>query len=212
MTIGKSSMKSYILASTALGLILTGASAYAPAAEAAILPDNQNGEVLVTARRRSESVQTVPVAISVVGGEQLDKTGVNMPVVGDLPLACAATCAASVRVQEMGMEAAARGDVALLKLAMLHDPLVGAVCAPEEVWQMTDELLVAQAPWLPQYRTAIPAARRRLEEAERNGTRVRLRNTPGAARRAPKTVEEMAHNVAEARENAGAADKGKMTH
>ena len=70
-------MKSYILASTALGLILTGASAYAPAAVAAILPDNANGEVLVTARRRSESIQTVPVAISVVGGEQLDKTGVN---------------------------------------------------------------------------------------------------------------------------------------
>ncbi|HJZ50089.1 MAG TPA: hypothetical protein VKE41_23110, partial [Roseiflexaceae bacterium] len=30
---------------------------------------------------------------------------------------------------------------------MLHDPLVGAVCNPEEVWQMTDELLVAQARW-----------------------------------------------------------------
>lgn len=74
-------MKSYILASTALsaalGLILIGAPAYAAAADDAILPDDSNGEVLVTARRRSESVQTVPVAISVVGGEQLDKTGVN---------------------------------------------------------------------------------------------------------------------------------------
>ena len=39
------------------------------------------------------------------------------------------------------------GDVTLLKQAMLHDPLVGAVCNPEEVWQMTDELLVAQAQW-----------------------------------------------------------------
>ena len=41
----------------------------------------------------------------------VDRTGINMPVVGDLPLACAATCAASVRVQEMGVEAAVQGDV-----------------------------------------------------------------------------------------------------
>ncbi len=105
----------------------------------------------------------------------VDRTGINMPVVGPLPLACAATCAASARVQEMGMEAAVRGDPVLLKQAMLHDPLTGAVCNPEEVWQMADELLVALAKWLPQYRDEIPAARRRLAAHERAGTRVRLR-------------------------------------
>jgi alpha-galactosidase len=81
----------------------------------------------------------------------VDANGISMPVVGDLPLACAATCSASVRVQEMGMEAAVHGDVNLLKQAMLHDPLVGAVCDPEQVWRMTDELLAVQAQWLPQY-------------------------------------------------------------
>src|SRR5438105_2953140 len=109
--------------------------------------------------------------------EYVDKNGINMPVVGDLPLACAATCAASVRVQEMGMEAAVHGDVTLLKQGMLLDPLVGAVCDPEEVWQMTDEMLVVQAKWLPQYQEEVPKARKRLEEMERNGTRVRLRET-----------------------------------
>jgi len=78
----------------------------------------------------------------------VDRTGINMPVIGDLPMACAATCSASVRVQEMAMEAAVHGDVTLLKQAMLHDPLVGAVCN-RGVWQMTDEMLVAQAEWLP---------------------------------------------------------------
>ena len=63
------------------------------------------------------------------------------------------------------MEAAVHGDVTLLKQAMLHDPLVGAVCNPEEVWQMTDEMLVAQAQWLPQYASEIPAAERRLADA-----------------------------------------------
>jgi len=141
----------------------------------------------------------------------VDRTGINMPLVGDLPLACAATCAASVRVQEMGMEAAVHGDVTLLKQAMLHDPLVGAVCEPEEVWQMTDELLVAQSTWLPQYQGEIPAAKARLERAARDGTRVGLRDTRGAARLHVKSVAEMAENAAEARANAAAADKGKMT-
>lgn len=109
------------------------------------------------------------------------------------------------------MEAAVHGDVTLLKQAMLHDPLVGAVCNTKEVWQMTDELLVAQAEWLPQYQDEIPAARGRLERAACDGTRAPLRETRGAARLHVKSVEEMAENAAEARANAGAADKGKMT-
>ncbi|MCW3059648.1 MAG: glycoside hydrolase family 4 [Capsulimonas sp.] len=141
----------------------------------------------------------------------VDRSGINIPVVGDLPLACAATCSASVRVQEMSVEAAVRGDVTLLKQAVLHDPLVGAVCNPEEVWQMVDEMLVAQAQWLPQYAAEIPAARRRLADAEANGTRVRLRETQGAARLHTKTVDEMSQEAEQSRANAGAADKGKMT-
>lgn len=142
----------------------------------------------------------------------VDRTGINVPVVGPLPMACAATCSVSARVQEMSMEAAVHADVTLLKQAMLHDPLVGAVCNPEEVWQMTDEMLVAQAQWLPQYAAEIPAARARLEAAERSGKRVRLIETQGAARLHTKTVEEMAADRAAAVANADAADKGKLTH
>lgn len=141
----------------------------------------------------------------------VDRTGIQMPVVGDLPLGCAVTCAASARVQELSVEAAVRGDVLLLKQAMLHDPLVGAVCNPEEVWQMTDEMLVAQAQWLPNYASEIPAAKARLEKAERDGTRVKLVQTDGAARLPTKTVAEMAADRRAAAANAAAADKGKMT-
>ncbi len=110
------------------------------------------------------------------------------------------------------MEAAVAGDVTLLKQAMLHDPLVGAVCDPEEVWQMTDEMLVAQAEWLPQYKAAVPAAARRLDEATAGNTRVKLlEDFHGAARLHTKTVDEMAAQKEEARANAQAADKGKMT-
>ena len=119
----------------------------------------------------------------------VDGNGISMPVVGDLPIACAATCSASVRVQEMAMLAAVHGDVTLLKQAMLHDPLVGAVCNPEEVWQMTDELLATQAQWLPNYaQEDIDAARQRLADHEARGTRVKLqrnarRGTPAYPQR-----------------------------
>jgi CheY-like chemotaxis protein len=57
----------------------------------------------------------------------------------------------------------------------------------------------------------IPVARARLEQAERNGTRVKTREYQGAARLHTRTVEEMARDEARARANADAADKGKMT-
>lgn len=122
----------------------------------------------------------------------VDRTGLQVPVVGELPLACAATCSASTHVQRMGMEAAVKGDTSLLRLAMLHDPLIGAVCEPEEVWQMADEMLVAQARWLPQYAEEVPRARERLACHELAGTRVARAQTRGAARKSTKSLAEMA--------------------
>ena len=141
----------------------------------------------------------------------VDRTGLHTPVVGDLPLGCAATCSASVRVQQLSVEASYRGDANLLKLAMLHDPLVGAVCSPEEVWQMADEMLVAQAQWLPQYAAEIPLAKARLAAHERAGTRVRPSVSRGAARIEIKSTEQMEANRVQARANAGATDKAAMT-
>ncbi|MCX6960389.1 MAG: alpha-glucosidase/alpha-galactosidase [Verrucomicrobia bacterium] len=141
----------------------------------------------------------------------VDRTGIQMPVVGNLPLACAATCSASVRVQEMGVEAALSGDITMLKQAMLHDPLTGAVCNPEEVWQMADEMVVAQKQWLPQYKRASTEAALRLRRHVKNGTRVKLSATSGAARLKTRSVKEMALDKKSARANAGAADKGNMT-
>ncbi|MBT6147376.1 MAG: alpha-galactosidase, partial [Gemmatimonadetes bacterium] len=64
----------------------------------------------------------------------IDKNGISIPQVGDLPLGCAAICNTSISVQKMAMEAAVHGDVDLLKQAMMMDPLVGAVCNPPEIW------------------------------------------------------------------------------
>jgi alpha-galactosidase len=137
----------------------------------------------------------------------VDHNGINIPQVGDLPLACAATLSASVNVQRMSVEAAVAGDVTLLKQAVLHDPLTGAVCDPEEVWQMVDEMLVAQAQWLPNYRKEIPAAAKRLTEAKRKGLYKGTHKGQGAARLKIKTIAQMRKRAADARRNAAAADK-----
>jgi alpha-galactosidase len=108
----------------------------------------------------------------------VDRFGLNMAAGVTLPEACAATCIASINVQRMSVHAAIRGDVDLLKLAVLHDPLVGAICSPEEVWQMVDEMLVAQASWLPQYAHAIEPAKARLAKST-----IATRDWQGAARR-----------------------------
>ncbi|MBT9371311.1 alpha-glucosidase/alpha-galactosidase [Rhizobium sp. CSW-27] len=116
----------------------------------------------------------------------VDRFGINMVSGITLPEACVATCMASINVQRMSVHAAVTGDIALLKLAVLHDPLVGAVATPEEVWQMVDEMVVAQARWLPQYADAVPAAQERLARS-----RVTTRDWAGAARRQVRSIEEL---------------------
>ena len=116
----------------------------------------------------------------------VDRFGINMVEGVTLPDACAATCNASVNVQRMSVKAAMTGDIDLLKQAVLHDPLVGAICTPEEVWQMVDEMVVAQAKWLPQYADAVPGAVERLKNPK-----VRTRDWDGAARKIVRPVEEL---------------------
>ena len=62
-----------------------------------------------------------PDAIVEVPG-YVDRNGLSIPVVGDLPLGCAAICNNSIQVQRMATQAAVTGDVELLKQAILLDP------------------------------------------------------------------------------------------
>lgn len=134
----------------------------------------------------------------------VDANGINIPKVGELPLGCSAVCNASISVQRMAVEAAVHGDDMLLRQAMMMDPLVGAVCNPPEIWQMVDEMLVAQERWLPQYGRAIEAAKVRLASGKLIKTK---EDYAGAARLKIKTVAEMAKDKEAAKNNAGAADK-----
>jgi alpha-galactosidase len=85
----------------------------------------------------------------------VDGNGISIPLVGELPPACAAICNQSISVQRLAVDAAVQGKPEYLKQAMLLDPLVGAVCNPPEVWAMADEMLKAESQWLPQYKDYI---------------------------------------------------------
>lgn len=128
-----------------------------------------------------ESVVEVPCFVN--------GSGIAVPKVGDLPLGCAAVCAQSIGVQKLSVEAAVAGDAQLLKQAALMDPLTGAVCNPPEIWQMIDEMLIAQEAWLPQYREAIAAAKARFAQGNLIPTN---EGYQGAARQRVLTPEEVA--------------------
>ena len=129
----------------------------------------------------------------------VDGNGISVPQVGDLPMGCAAVCSQSVWVQRMAMEAAVSGDATLLKQAALMDPLTGAVCNPPEVWQMVDEMLIAQEEWLPQYGDAIAEAKARFAEGNLIETKEGYR---GAVRVREKTVAEVSAERKEREERA----------
>ncbi len=133
-----------------------------------------------------ESVVEVPCYV--------DGNGISVPKVGDLPLGCAAVCSQSIWVQRLAVEAAVSGNVSLLKQAALMDPLTGAVCNPPEIWQMVDEMLVAQEKWLPQYKEAIAQAKINMSRPDLIPVKENYR---GAVRLREKTPEEVAKERAE---------------
>lgn len=129
----------------------------------------------------------------------VDATGMHIPVYGELPLGCAAVCNSSIQVQRLAVEAAVHGDDTYLRQAMMLDPLTGAVCTPPEIWQLTDDMLIAQAQWLPQYSRAIEEAKKRQQTGKRLPVKEDYR---GAARVQLKSVEELRKEDAEKTMNA----------
>ena len=121
------------------------------------------------------TIANLPADAIIESPGYVDRHGIHLQPVGDLPLGCAAVCNQSISVQRLGVEAAVSGDDLLLKQAMLLDPLVGAVCNPPEVWQLADEMLVAQAQWLPQYAAAIAAAKKR----QKSGPKIKTKPAKG---------------------------------
>lgn len=147
-------------------------------------------------------ITNLPADAIVEAPGYVDANGMNIPIIGDLPLGCAAVCNASISVQRLSVEAAVHGDDTLLRQSMMMDPLAGAVCNPPEIWQMVDEMLVAGEQWLPQYTKSIASAKARMA----SGNLIPAMDYDGI-RVHTKTVDEMLQAQEDARKNASAADK-----
>ena len=73
------------------------------------------------------------------------------PRSASLPTQLAALNRCSVNVQELIVEAALTGDTDAVHHAVMMDPLTAAVCTLPQIRAMVDEMLEAQAAWLPQF-------------------------------------------------------------
>lgn len=80
---------------------------------------------------------------------EVDGSGVRPIAPGPLPTACAAYIHPAVDTQALTVQAALEEDRDAIYHAVLCDPQVQARLTLDQAWQMTDELIAAEARWLP---------------------------------------------------------------
>ena len=81
----------------------------------------------------------------------VDANGIQPTAIEHYPPQLAALNRTNANVQELIVEAALTGDAEAVHHAVMLDPLTAAVCTLPEIRSMVDEMLVAQAQWLPQF-------------------------------------------------------------
>lgn len=81
----------------------------------------------------------------------VDANGVRPTTIEYYPPQLAALNRTNINVQELIVEAALSGDVEAVHHAVMLDPLTAAVCTLPQIRSMVDEMLGAQARWLPQF-------------------------------------------------------------
>ena len=81
----------------------------------------------------------------------VDGNGVQPVYVGVLPTQLAALNRCAINVQELIVDASLRGDRDAVHHAVMMDPLTAAICTLPQIHDMVDEMLSAQAQWLPQF-------------------------------------------------------------
>ncbi len=81
----------------------------------------------------------------------VDGNGIQPTRIADYPPQLAALNRTNINVQELTVEAALSGSIEAVYHAVSLDPLTGAVCTLPQIRAMVDEMLAAQAAWLPQF-------------------------------------------------------------
>ncbi len=81
----------------------------------------------------------------------VDRAGVRPCVVGELPPQLAALNRSNIAVQELVVKGHVERNKEAIYHAMALDPLTAAVCSLDEIWRLTDEMFLANQPFLSQF-------------------------------------------------------------
>ncbi len=109
--------------------------------------------------RNGASIENLPPDACVEVACVADANGVRPTRYGELPAACAALNQTQIVVQRLTVEAAMTGDRDLVHAAVALDPLTSAVLTLPQIHEMTDRMLEAETPWLPQFADASSVVR-----------------------------------------------------
>jgi alpha-galactosidase len=81
----------------------------------------------------------------------VDGSGIHPVAADPLPLQCAAYIHPAIDAQALTVSAALEEDRAAVHHAVLQDPLIQARLTLDQAWQLTDDLIEAEAEWLPRW-------------------------------------------------------------
>src|SRR5512141_1127703 len=101
--------------------------------------------------RNGGSIENLPADACVEVACAVDANGVKPTRYGSLPSACAALNLTQITVQRLTVEDGITGDSDVVHAAVALDPLTSALLTLPQIHEMTDRMLEAQAPWLPQF-------------------------------------------------------------
>ncbi len=100
----------------------------------------------------TDLIRSLPSGCCVEVACLVDASGIQPTHVAHYPAQLAALNRTNINVQELTVQASLTGDVDAVHYAVTLDPLTGAVCTLPQIRAMVDEMLQAQARWLPQFR------------------------------------------------------------
>lgn len=107
-------------------------------------------------------IDNLPTESCVEVACRVDRNGIHPRHYGSLPLHLAAINRTQINVQELAVHAATGTDPETVFHAMCLDPLTGACLSPDEIRNMTRELMQAHAEWIPQFKGRLPAKTKEL--------------------------------------------------
>jgi alpha-galactosidase len=88
----------------------------------------------------------------------VDANGIQPTIVGPLPPQCAALNRTNIHVQQLAVEAVLTGNRDHIYHAVMLDPLTGAILTLDQIRALVDEMIAAQAAWLPTFAVEAAAA------------------------------------------------------